>query len=105
MDSQIIYLGSIYMSAKEEINEPTKLSLDDPSKPEIKDPTKPEDVQPMVREEVPVKKCCMTKKENVHVAAKCCAYSWCISLNGIECCCVSLSKLCIIMSDIAICCN
>jgi len=93
------------MSAKEEIKEPPKLSLDDPLIPETKEPTKPEDVTPMVREGVvPVKTCCV-KKENVHVAAKCCAYSWCISLNGIECCCVSLSKLCIIMSDIAICCN
>lgn len=94
------------MSSTGEVKDPPKLSLDDPSKPEIKDPTKPEEVQPMVREEVvPVKTCCGTKKEQVHVAAKCCAYSWCISLNGIECCCVTMSKLCIIMSDIAICCN
>jgi hypothetical protein len=94
------------MSAKEETKDPTKLSLIDPSKSEPKEPTKPEEVTPIIREEVvPVKTCCVTKKENVHVAAKCCAYSWCISLNGIECCCMTMSKLCIIMSDIAICCN
>ena len=89
------------MSAKEELKEPLKAPVKEP----VAEPTKPDEVTPMIREEVPVKKCCMTKKENVHVAAKCCAYSWCISLNGIECCCMTMSKLCIIMSDIAICCN
>jgi hypothetical protein len=44
-------------------------------------------------------------KEDVHIAFKCCAYTWCLSLNGIEFCCVSLSKLCILMSDAALCCN
>ena len=90
------------MSAKEELKEPLKAPVKEP----VVEPTKPEEVTPIMREEVvPVKKCCKTKKENVHVAAKCCAYSWCISLNGIECCCMTMSKLCIIMSDIAICCN
>jgi len=89
------------MSDKEELKEPLK----EPVKEPVVEPTKPEEITPMVRDEVPVKTCCVTKKENVHVAAKCCAYSWCISLNGIECCCMTMSKLCIIMSDIAICCN
>ena len=59
----------------------------------------------MVHEEVPVKKYCSTMKENVHIACKCCAYTWCFSLNSIECCCVSLSKICILLSDAALCCN
>ena len=53
----------------------------------------------MVREEIPDKcckdKCCNVMKEDVHIAGKCCAYSWCLALNGIECCCVSMSKCCI----------
>jgi len=57
------------------------------------------------REEEPVKKCCSTAKEDVHIVCKCCAYTWCMSLNSIECCCVSLSKICILLSDVALCCN
>ena len=73
----------------------------------------------MVREENPDKcckdkcckdkcckdKCCKVMKEDVHIACKCCAYSWCFTLNGIECCCVSMSKCCISLSGLALCCN
>ena len=68
----------------------------------------------MVREETPDKcckdkcckdKCCNVMKEDVHIACKCCAYSWCLTLNGIECCCVSMSKCCISLSSLALCCN
>lgn len=50
------------------------------------------------------KKCCVMKNE-VHACFKCCTYSWCITLNGIECCCMALSSCCIAMSNVAICCN
>jgi len=62
-------------------------------------------VETMIREDETTKKCCSIMKEEVHVAFKCCAYTWCVSLNGIECCCVGLSKMCILMSDLALCCN
>jgi hypothetical protein len=62
-------------------------------------------IETIVRDEVAVKRCCLTTKEDIHIACKCCAYTWCISLNGIECCCVSLSKMCIFLSDAALCCN
>lgn len=70
----------------------------------------PESIDPpiiatMMEREKPVKKCCNIMKEDVHIAGKCCAYSWCFTLNGIECCCVGLSKLCICFSDMALCCN
>ena len=86
------------MSANEEIKEPLKQPVTQIVQPEeVK-------VDVMVREEV-VKSCCSTKKEDVHIAGKCCAYTWCISLNGIECCCVSLSAMCTTLSNMALCCN
>lgn len=62
-------------------------------------------VEEMVRGEEKVKKCCAVMKEDVHIAGKCCAYTWCCTLNGIECCCVSMSKLCLAMSEAAMGCN
>ena len=56
--------------------------------------------------------CCTVMKEDVHIAGKCCAYSWCFTLNGVECCCVSMSTCCVSMStccvtlsDLALYCN
>lgn len=62
-------------------------------------------VQEMVREEQAVKKCCSVMKEDVHIAGKCCAYTWCCTLNGIEGCCLALSKCCLFMSELAMGCN
>lgn len=62
-------------------------------------------VEEMVREEEKVKKCCSIMKEDVHIAGKCCAYTWCGALNSIECCCVALSKCCLFMSEGAMGCN
>jgi hypothetical protein len=62
-------------------------------------------VQSMEREAEPKNKCCKIMKEDVHVAGKCCAYTWCCTLNGIECCCVGMSRCFIGLSDIALACN
>ena len=58
----------------------------------------------MVREEKQ-NKCCKVMKEDVHIAGKCCAYSWCFTLNGIECCCVTMSACCVTLSNLALYCN
>jgi hypothetical protein len=62
-------------------------------------------LQEMVREEKAVSKCCSVMKEDVHIACKCCSYSWCITLNGIEGCCFALSKCCLFASELAMGCN
>ena len=59
----------------------------------------------MVDEEEKVKKCCSVMKEDVHVACRCCAYTWCCTLNSMECCCVSMSKCCTFFSSLAMGCN
>jgi hypothetical protein len=80
----------------------------EPIKPEVQQIVRHDEVEPVIQEEVGkvvAKKCCNTMKEDVHIAFKCCAYTWCISLNGIECCCLTVSKVCGFISDIAMCCN
>ena len=62
-------------------------------------------IETIAREEVAVKKCCLTTKQDIHIACKCCAYTWSFTLNGIECCCLGLSSCCIFMSNAALCCN
>lgn len=89
------------MSANEEVKEPLKQEVTEHIEPVNQEKVV---VEVMVREEV-VTSCCSTKKEEVHIAGKCCAYTWCISLNSIECVCVSMSKVCILLSDAALCCN
>jgi len=62
-------------------------------------------IQEMDRETDKVKKCCNIMKEDVHIICKCCAYTWCFSLNSIECCCLSMSKCSLFMSNVFIGCN
>ena len=81
--------------------EQTEIMLDEKKEEE----TKKEQPKSEVMQREPENKCCKVMKEDVHIAFKCCAYSWCVSLNGIECCCVSLSRCCIALSEVALCCN
>ena len=83
------------MSAKNEVVEPPKEETSVVEQPVA---------QEMAREES-VKKCCSIMKEDVHVAGKCCAYTWCCTLNGIEGLCVILSKCCLLSSALAMGCN
>lgn len=59
----------------------------------------------MSREEQVAAKCCNTMKEDVHILCRCCAYTWCCTLNGIEGLCFGLSKCCLFASEAAMGCN
>ena len=80
-------------------------SIIEQAKPVIEEVKTEAPVIIQIAQEDRTKKCCSIMKEDVHIAGKCCAYTWCCTLNGIECCCMSMSKCCIILSDIAIACN